>query len=151
MNTFRLELLSAGGALALLGLFLGGQAFRSEASDRAPVSYFTNADFDAFDRAFDLDGQACDVGFKAHRICFGVSPYETDLVQGAVLPVHVPALSAEFRVIVETDLKADHLQTVRFGRTLALIEPQTRQVHDILRLDAPDYQVARGDSREQNI
>ena len=50
------------------------------------------------------------------------------------MPLDVPLVAAEFRVIVETDLKDPALRTVRFGQTLALVDPETRVVVDQMRL-----------------
>lgn len=144
MRTLKFEFALAGAALFTLGAFYTYENGRADTPAATPVARFTPSDFNAFDRDFELDGETCAVGFRAHHICFGTSPYEADLKQGTALPAHMPTLSAEFRVIVETDLKADGLQTVRFGRTLALVDPETREVHDILRLDAPSFKLARG-------
>ena len=152
MQTLKFEFAMMGAALLVLGAFAAWQGSRAAApAAEAAVTHFTAADFRAFDRDFQMDGETCAVGFRAHRICFGTSPYEEALQRGASLPAYMPALSAEFRVIVETDLKAEGLQTVRFGRTLALVDPDTREVHDILRLDAPSFRMARGPVPQRNI
>jgi len=57
----------------------------------------------------------------------------------------VPLVAAEFRVIVETDLKDQSLRTVRFGQSLALVDPETREIVDLIRLSATDYASARPD------
>ncbi|HPE47601.1 MAG TPA: hypothetical protein PLR76_04360 [Hyphomonas sp.] len=141
--TLKIEFAIMGSALFGAGAFYAVKG--NPVAEAAPVavSHFTQADYNAFDRNFQMDGQTCAVGFRDHRICFGASPYEAELQDGDILPAYMPALSAEFRVIVETDLKADGLQTVRFGRSLALIDPETRQVRDVLRLDAPNFRLAR--------
>jgi hypothetical protein len=59
------------------------------------------------------------------------------------LPPEVPMVGAEFRVIVVTELKAENLRTIRFGRSLALVDPQTRLVQDVISLSAPAYDQAR--------
>jgi len=153
MRTLKFEFAIAGAALFTLGVFYAWQDGKADVAAAAPVAVeqFTLADFSAFDRNFEMDGETCAVGFRDHRICFGSSPYESDLKQGETLPSHMPVLGAEFRVIVETDLKTEPLQTVRFGRTLALVDPRTREVHDILRLDAPSFQMARGPVPQRSI
>ena len=151
MRTLKFEFAVIGATLFTLGAFYAWQNSKAETPSARPVEHFTMADFNAFDRDFQMDGETCEVGFSDHRICFGASPYEHDLKQGETLPAYMPALAAEFRVIVETDLKAGNLQTVRFGRTLALVDPETREVRDILRLDAPSFQVARGPVPQRNI
>lgn len=141
--TLKIELAIAGTALFGFGAFVAMQgADAIEPAPVTPVSSFTKTDFDAFDRAFEWNEDVCVVGLKRHDLCLGQSPLESQLKRGEALPDFVPALSAEFRVIVETDLKDASLQTVRFGRTLLLVDPQTRIVHDILHLDAPDYETA---------
>ncbi len=145
--TLKIELAVAGTTLFVLGAFVamqGADAIESVAVE--PVDVFTPHDFAAFDREFEWHGETCVVGLERHGLCLGQSPLESQLKRGEILPDYVPALSAEFRVIVETDLKNASYQTVRFGRTLLLIDPETRVVHDILHLDAPDYETAQQDN-----
>ncbi len=143
--SLKIEFAIAGLALFGLGAFYASQKSAAvEVRPEATLEQFTATDFDAFDRHFEMDGETCAVGFKEHRMCFGTSPYEHDLVIGEALPASIPVLSAEFRVIVETDLKAGHLQTARFGRTLVLVDTKTHTVRDILRLDARTFARARG-------
>lgn len=138
--TVKIELAIVGAALFGLGAFVAMQgASASEADAPKAIDHFSQADFNAFDRGFAYGDGTCSVGLKRHEICFGKSPYEAALTRGQVLSQRVPAISAEFRVIVETELKSPNLQTTRFGQTLVLIDPETRIVHDILHLDAPDY------------
>ena len=151
MRTLKFEFAMVGAALFTLGAFYAWQTSKADTAGPPTLAHFTSADYHAFDRDFQMDGETCAVGFRDHRICFGISPYEPVLKRGEVLPEGVPTLAAEFRVIVETELKAEGLQTVRFGRTLALVDPETRQVHDILRLDAPSFTVARGPAPRGSI
>jgi hypothetical protein len=102
--------------------------------EAAPVRAFTEADYAVFDRGFILDSQPCMVGLERQNICFSPSPLEARIHTGAVVPLDVPLVAAEFRVIVETDLKDPALRTVRFGQTLALVDPETRVVVDQMRL-----------------
>ena len=143
MKTLKFELAIAGVALFGLGAFYAMQ--RSDAGEVAvpPLTQFTANDFRAFDRNFTMDDAPCAVGFKAHKICFGSSPFEKSLAIGDVLDQDVPILAAEFRVIVETDLKVERLRTVRFGQTLVLIDPQTRKVEDMIRLSENSLDAAR--------
>ncbi len=144
MQSLKIELAVAAAALFALGVFVATRPEAADAASSEPqLIAFTPADFAAFDRNFDIAGQPCAVGLAAHRLCFGVSPLEKTLRAGMILPADVPILAAEFRVIVVTDLKATHLRTVRFGQTLALIDPKTRQITDILHLTAPEYASAR--------
>lgn len=142
--TLKIELAIAGAALFGFGVFVAMQgAEANEPVSVQPVDAFTQHDFLAFDREFELNNQTCAVGLQRHDLCLGQSPLEAKLKRGEMLPDYVPALSAEFRVIVETDLKNASFQTVRFGRTLMLIDPVTRIVHDIMHLDAPDFVTAQ--------
>jgi hypothetical protein len=143
MQTLKYELGVLGAALFGLGTFFALQGADAAVNEPAPVAQFTAADFVAFDRSFEMDGANCAVGFVQQRLCFGRSPYETGLAIGQTLPPEVPILAAEFRVIVETELKIESLRTIRFGQTLLLIDPQTRKVHDMLRLTASDLETAR--------
>jgi hypothetical protein len=81
-----------------------------------------------------LDDTPCLVGIERHRICFTPSPLEARIAPGMTVPPDVPLVAAEFRVIVETDLKTADLRTVRFGQTLALVNPETREIVDLMRL-----------------
>jgi len=68
---------------------------------------------------------------------------EHEVVAGAPLPASLPAMSANMRVLLALDLKTPGLKTVQYGQTLALIEPETRMVKDVLHLTAPSYAAAR--------
>ncbi len=139
----RIELACLGTALFAAGVFVATRP--SEAGTQRPdaVDHFTPNDYAIFDRDFSLRGEDCALGLKSARLCFGNSPYEDKLSVGQILPVSVPAISAEFAIIVATDTKLAHLKTVRFGHTLALFNPETRQIVDLLNLDAASYELAR--------
>lgn len=143
MKTLKIELAIAGAALFALGAFVATRPPEAEAVQTAGLTQFTKADFAAFDRDFDMDGGTCEVGLKRDRICFGGSPVEQILKPGVTLPHEIPMVGAEFRIIVVTELKADDLRTVRFGRSLALVNPQTRYVQDVIELSADRFDDAR--------
>lgn len=143
MKTLTIELVIAGAALFALGAFLATRPQTAEAVQTSALTQFTKADFAAFDRNFELEGSTCKVGLKRDRLCFGRSPVEDVLAPGMTLPPEVPMVGAEFRVIVVTELKAENLRTIRFGRSLALVDPQTRLVQDVISLSAPAYDQAR--------
>lgn len=143
MKTLTIELVIAGAALFALGAFLATRPQTAEAVQASALTQFTKADFAAFDRNFELEGSTCKVGLKRDRLCFGRSPVEDVLAPGMTLPPEVPMVGAEFRVIVVTELKAENLRTIRFGRSLALVDPQTRLVQDVISLSAPAYDQAR--------
>lgn len=143
MQTLKIELVIVGAAVFALGAFAAMQRAGATQPLPEPVSTFTEEDFGAFDRNFVMDEKVCAVGLAAHRICLTPSPIESRLAIGLALEPDVPVLAAEFRVIVETDLKIETLRTVRFGRTLALIEPETREIRDIMRLDAASFALSR--------
>ncbi len=145
MQTLKFEMVVAGVALFALGAFVASQPTEADAAGVAKpvgVRSFTQADFDRFDRGFMLDKQPCPVGIERHKLCFAPSPLEARLYPGMVLPPETPLVAAEFRIIVDTDLKKVGLRTLRFGQTLALVDPQTRTVVDILRLTAPSAEEA---------
>ena len=136
MQTLKIEMAVAGAALFALGTFLGTRPSGAQAGtvEAAPVRAFTEADYAVFDRGFILDSQPCMVGLERQNICFSPSPLEARIHTGAVVPLDVPLVAAEFRVIVETDLKDPALRTVRFGQVLALVYPETRVVVDQMQL-----------------
>ena len=136
MQTLKIEMAVAGAALFALGTFLGTRPSGAQAGtvEAAPVRAFTEADYVVFDRGFILDSQPCMVGLERQNICFSPSPLEARIHTGAVVPLDVPLVAAEFRVIVETDLKDPALRTVRFGQVLALVDPETRVVVDQMQL-----------------
>ncbi|MEL6244404.1 MAG: hypothetical protein AAFQ85_03560 [Pseudomonadota bacterium] len=103
------------------------------------VDHFTLADYEAFERG----AGSCDVRLVDGDICLQASPLERALTVGEPLPDHIPALSAEYRILLQTPLKESGLKTVRYGRTLALIETDTRVVRDVLDLTAEDFEMAR--------
>ncbi|MDP1557174.1 MAG: hypothetical protein Q8L84_17080 [Hyphomonas sp.] len=136
MQTLKMEMAFAGVALFALGAFMATRPTEAdaEALNIVAVRAFTAADQAAFDRGFMLDGAPCAVGLEPQKICFAPSPLEAGIQPGAVLSPDVPLVAAEFRVIVATDLKDPALRTVRFGQTLALVDPETRVIVDLLRL-----------------
>ena len=138
----KIEMAIAGAALVALGAFY---ATRPQVAEAVPVavSSFTAADYAAFDRNFEIDGQACEIGLRRDRLCFGPSPVDALLSPGMVLPPHIPIVGAAFRVIVETELKTENLRTIRFGQTLALVDPETRRIEDVMNLAAPSFDEAR--------
>lgn len=143
MKTLKIELAIAGAALFALGAFVATRPQEAEAVQTSGLSQFTRADFAAFDRNFEMDGEPCKVGLKRDRLCFGGSPVEKTIQPGMTLPPAVPMVGAEFRVIVVTELKAGDLRTIRFGRSLALVDPKNRYVQDVIDLSAPSFEDAR--------
>ncbi|MBA3068171.1 MAG: hypothetical protein FP825_06810 [Hyphomonas sp.] len=145
MQTLKFEMVMAGLALFALGAFVATRPTSAEAAAIEPVAAraFTEADFARFDRGFVLDKARCAVGMQRYKMCFAPSPLEARMQTGMVVPQDVPLVTAEFRVIVETTLKEEPLRTVRFGQTLALVDPETRIVVDMIRLTAPDLAAAR--------
>lgn len=144
MQTLKFEMAVAGIALFALGGFVATRPSSAVAAvEPVAVRAFSDADFDRFDRGFMIGDQPCKVGMERYKICFGTSPIEASLHNGMVIAPEVPLVTAEFRVIVETDLKDDSLRTVRFGQTLVLVDPETRVVVDMMRLTAPDISATR--------
>jgi hypothetical protein len=136
MQTLKFEMVVAGLAMFALGAFVATRPTEAEAGpvDPVPVRAFTEADYAVFDRGFMIGQMPCAVGFERYKICFGNSPIESRLEVGMTVPAEIPLVAAEFRVIVETALKDPALRTVRFGQTLALVNPETREVVDLVRL-----------------
>jgi hypothetical protein len=147
MQTLKVELAIAGVAMFALGAFVATRPTDAEAASAEPpaVRAFSERDFAVFDRGFLLDDTLCAVGFERHMICFAPSPLEAEMRPGMTVAPDVPLVAAEFRVIVETDLKDQSLRTVRFGQSLALVDPETREIVDLIRLSATDYASARPD------
>ncbi len=143
MQTLKLELVIMGAALFALGGYVAMQSAGATEPAIEPVAAFTARDFAAFDRNFEMAGTVCEVGLASQRLCLSPSPVEARLRFGEALEPDVPMLAAEFRVIVETDLKIETLRTLRFGQTLALVEADTRIVRDIMRLNATDFASSR--------
>ncbi|KCZ55885.1 hypothetical protein HY29_09780 [Hyphomonas beringensis] len=117
--------------------------------DVKAVDYFQEADYTIFDHDFDLKGRNCEVGIQKKGICLADSPVEDRIVPGMILPTQMPATSAEFAIILEAPLKKAELQTVRFGHRLALLNPETREVVDVMDLDARSFAEAQDLNREK--
>ncbi|HBJ42768.1 MAG TPA: hypothetical protein DEB28_01895 [Hyphomonas sp.] len=111
--------------------------------DVTPVDHFQEADFAIYDRDFSLQGRDCEIGIEKRGICLSASPLEDSIVPGMILPVKVPATSAEFPIILEGSLKEPNLQTVRFGHRIALFNPITREIVDVMDLDAKSFAEAK--------
>lgn len=140
----------AAGAIAL-ATFLTVVMLRQAEPGPQPVSHFIQSDFDVFDRGFKVGNETCDVGLASYKICMERSPLEKEIRRGEILPDYIPALGAEFRVIVATSLKDEHLRIVRYGQTLVLLEPRTRRVEDILDLTAPDFVSAQNGPTQPKV
>lgn len=140
----------AAGAIAL-ATFLTVVLLRQAEAGPQPVSHFIQSDFDVFDRNFKVGSETCDVGLAAQKICLRSSPLEEEIQRGQILPAYIPALGAEFRVIVQTSLKDETLRTVRYGQTLVLLEPETRRVADVLHLMAPDFVSAQNGPAQPKV
>jgi len=140
----------AAGAIAL-ATFLTVVLLRQAESGPQPVSHFIQSDFDVFDRGFKVGSETCDVGLASYKICMHRSPLEKEIQRGEILPANIPALGAEFRVIVATSLKDEHLRMVRYGQTLVLLEPESRRVEDVLDLTAPDFVSAQNGGPQPKV
>lgn len=148
--TIKIELAAIGATL--LGA-AGFWAVEQPLAQPAPLerqANFSQADYTAFDRGFRHGREMCAVGLAKDRICFQPSPLEAQLAKGETLASHVPLLPAEFPILVATPAKAEHQQLVRFGRSLALIDPETRMVEDVIRLEQPNFADAVA-PREQDM
>ncbi|KCZ45515.1 hypothetical protein [Hyphomonas pacifica] len=136
------------GAASIAGLAVILQPALPEPDIKA-VDYFQEADYAIFDHDFALKGRSCEVGIQKKGICLADSPIEDHIVPGMILPSQMPATSAEFAIILEAPLKKTELQTVRFGHRLALLNPNTREVIDVMDLDAQSFAEAQDLNREK--
>jgi len=98
------------------------------------LDHFSRGDYLSFDRDFTSGGVHCDVGVQRKDICFGVSPFERALKPGGYVPEKLPDMPAEFSIILNTDLKAESLETWRIGRSLVLVRSGTREIVDVMAL-----------------
>ena len=137
--TLKLELAAIGATLLGAAGFWVVQQPMAEPAPLERQAAFTVADYAAFDRNFRHGRETCAVGLERHRLCFQPSPLEGQLVEGEALADHVPLLPAEFPILVVTPTKTDEQQLVRFGRSLALIDPDTRVVEDVIRLEQANF------------
>ncbi|MEM8635612.1 MAG: hypothetical protein AAGF33_11600 [Pseudomonadota bacterium] len=137
--TLKIELAALAATFAGAAGFFAVEQPLSEPTPLERNEVFVAADYDAFDRNFRHGREVCSVGIEKERLCFQPSPLEERLVEGTMLADHIPMLAAEFPILVATPAKGDDQQLVRFGRSLALIDPQTRMVHDVIRLEQPSF------------
>ena len=140
--TWKIEL----AALAITAAGVGGYLYEGDLFAEVPVTYheeFTEADFHAFDRDFLMAGESCEIGLKASGICLPEFDMDRNLVAGEKFPEDLPALSAGMRILLALDSKQTNLQTIRYGQTLVLMERSTKEVRDVMRLDAPTFADAR--------
>ena len=113
-------------------------------------SRFTQSDYAAFDRQFDMSGRDCDVGVSDFDMCFQASPSESLIMIGQKLPESLPALPASLEVLRKTSVKTDNERTYRYGRVLALVDMQTGIVVDRLDLSQQTFAAASGTSYAVN-
>lgn len=138
--TWKIELGIAAVALGAAALWTANADPVLEEQAFEPHERFSAADYRVFDRDFELEGQPCEIGLRRQHLCFGTSPVEPVLKVGGTIPAIQPDMPAEFPVIAKTDLKADGLQTWRFGRSLVLVRAGTREIVDVMDLAAPERQ-----------
>ena len=140
--TWKIEL----AALAITAAGVGGCLLNVDMFAEAPVTYhdqFTVADYQAFDRDFEIAGDPCEIGLKDSDICLNAFESDHSLQIGEQIPENVLRLNAGMRILLALDSKNAELQTIRLGQTLALVDRETQIVADIMRLDAPTYADAR--------
>tara|TARA_R110000796_G_scaffold63557_9_gene147215 strand:- start:166 stop:654 length:489 start_codon:yes stop_codon:yes gene_type:complete len=150
-GSWKFEAGIVGVAALTLTAFLTYMMMKQEAVRAEPVDHFVQSDYDAFDRNFELEGARCELGLVEQKICMHKSPMESDIVRGEPLPDYIPDMGTQFRVVVETSLKADQFRTVAYGQTLALVEPGSRYVQDVLHLTAPDFVSAQNSRLEPKV
>ena len=125
-------------ALALVMMGAGTFMMIAEPINTQPplerVDNFSDRDYAAFDRDFKINGEMCDVGIARNKLCFHTSPLQTQIAKGEPLNGRIPALAAEFPILVATPPKAKHQKLLRYGTTLVLINEDTRMIEDMIEL-----------------
>jgi hypothetical protein len=80
--SLKLEAGIVGSAALTLIAFLTFMMTKQDAARADPVDHFIQADYEAFDRNFEIAGTGCDIGLAAHQICMHRSPMERDIARG---------------------------------------------------------------------
>jgi len=137
--TLKIELAALGATLLGAAGFVAVEQPLAEPAPLERTDQFEMADYTAFDRDFRHGREVCSVGIEKDRLCFQPSPLEAQLIEGEALAAHIPLLPAEFPILVATPAKIERQQLVRFGRSLALIDPETRIVEDIIHLSETNF------------
>ena len=133
-------------ALAITAASVGGYLYQADLFAEQPVTYhaeFTESDYHAFDRDFVMNDAFCEVGLKDDKVCLPNFTPKSEVRVGEALPSDVPSLSASMRMLLVMDSKEAALKTVRFGRTMVLIDAGSGIVQDVMRLDAPNFAASR--------
>lgn len=131
-------------AATIAGAGFALSAYSQPEKTTVPGDHFTRADYAAFDRGFEIDGEPCDVGLASRELCFDASPLEPRLVEGEPFPDDMYPLALEWRANLELQRKLDGVKTVRIGRTVALVDRDTHTIVDTMRLGAQTYAGATG-------
>lgn len=129
-----IDYLLAGLAVAVVG---GGALTLSAHSTPANndlETRFTDQDYAAFNHSFKMGDSVCDVGVAKHKICFEASPLEARIVEGEAFPENMFPLALEWRADLEMPRKPNSLKTIRIGRTIALMDRDSRTIIDTMRL-----------------
>ena len=126
--------LFAGLTAAALG---GGALAFSAHSTTGPAKLdqaFTASDEAVFTGGFETSEGVCEIGYEPHDFCFEQSHLEERVVEGQPFPDNMYPLALEWRANLALSRKPDTLKTVRVGRTIALMDRETRMVVDTMRL-----------------
>ncbi|GGB63606.1 hypothetical protein GCM10011503_10390 [Henriciella pelagia] len=136
---FGIDHLLAGMAIAAAGGGVLSLSAWSSPNTNPMETRFTEADYAAFDRNFTYGDQTCEVGFADHGLCFSSSSLENNIVKGERFPDTMYPLALEWRASLNMPRKPDALKTVRIGRTIALMDRESRTVIDTMRLDRTSF------------
>lgn len=117
-----------GGALAL-----AAHSTPTPQESSGLATEFTRADQNVFS-SYEGENGACEAGFAPRGLCFSRSPLEAEIVVGERFPDDMYPLALEWRANLAMTRKAAHLKTIRIGRTVALVNRETRMVADAIRL-----------------
>lgn len=129
-----IDYLLAGVAVAVIGGGAATLSAHSTPSTNDLETRFTEQDYAAFNHSFEMGDSVCDVGVAKHGICFEASPLEARIVEGEAFPANMYPLALEWRADLEMPRKPHSLKTIRIGRTIALMDRDSRMVIDTMRL-----------------
>ncbi|MEM5516874.1 hypothetical protein WNY37_07920 [Henriciella sp. AS95] len=136
---FSIDYFLTGMAVAAVGGGVLALSAWSSPPQNSLETTFTQADYAAFDRNFQRGDETCEVGFAERGLCFRSSSLENNIVEGERFPDTMYPLALEWRAALDMPRKADTIKTVRIGRTIALMDRETRQVIDTMRLDQTSF------------
>lgn len=139
---FSVDYLLAGLAVAVIGGGAATLSAHSSPSTSALETRFSEADYAAFNRGFQVGDDVCEVGFADQSLCFRTSPLESRVVRGERFPDNMYPLALEWRANLAMPRKPETVKTIRIGRTIALMDRDSRVVIDTMRLGETSFATA---------